>query len=91
MEAINETASPVAVGDPVVVVDAHYQRHTGLATAVHGDFSGPYVPCINVVWVSGDDAKRDGYGRQIERESSVQHYSQGPSGMPTPGRFWANP
>lgn len=90
MTEINEAASPVAVGDPIVVVDEHYQRHTGLVTAVHGEFGGDYVPCINAVWVSGDDTKRDPYGRQLERTSSLQHYSQGPNRMPTPGRFWTN-
>jgi hypothetical protein len=87
----SETATPVAVGDHVVVVDENYRPHHGLVTCVHGQFSeGGYVPCINVVYVSDDPAKRDPYGQQIERMSSLQHYSQGPDGMPKPGRFWAN-
>jgi hypothetical protein len=88
----NEEATPVAAGDLVVVVDETYAHHAGLVTIVHGAFSeGGYVPCINVVYVSADPAKRDPYGQQIERMSSLQHYSQGPNGMPKPGRFWANP
>lgn len=86
-----KAAEPVKAGDAVVVVDEHRQLHVGLVTTVHGDFStGGYVPCINVVYVSGDPAKRDPYGQQVERLSSLQHFSAGPNGMPDPGRFWAN-
>jgi hypothetical protein len=42
------------------------------------------------MYVSADDGKRDPYGRQAERMSSLQHYSQGPNGMPKPGRYWTN-
>jgi hypothetical protein len=86
-----ETATEVAAGDHVIVVDEHYEQHHGLVTVVHGTFGGAYVPCINVVYVSADQGKRDPYGQQVERMSSLQHYSQGPNGMPKPGRFWANP
>jgi hypothetical protein len=48
------------------------------------------VPCINVAFVTSDEGKRDPYGQQIERLSSLQHYSAGPSGMPRPGRYWRN-
>ncbi len=90
--AFKETAEPVAVGDVVVVVDENYDRHLALVTCVHGQLTpeSTYVPCINVVYVSTDPARRDPYGSQIERLSSLQHYS-GTVGMPTPGRFWANP
>ncbi len=91
----NETAQPVEAGDHVVVVDENYRHHHALVTTVHGRFSdngsSGYVPCINVVYVSADPDKRDPYGQQLERMSSLQHYSQGPNGMPKPGRFWANP
>jgi hypothetical protein len=88
-----ETAESVAVGDVVIVVDENYRSHHGLVTVVHGQLTPEttYVPCINVVYVSSDPAERDPYGQQIKRMSSLQHYSQGPSGMPTPGRFWATP
>ncbi len=86
-----ETVTPVAPGDPVAVVDERYQPRIGLVTCVHGTFTdGGYVPCINVVFVDTDPAKRDPYGQQVDRLSSLQHYSQGPNGMPKPGRFWAN-
>lgn len=88
--------TPVAVGDAVKVVDETYGEHIGLVTCVHGNFgtqlaSGrTYVPCINVVYVSNDPAKRDPYGAQLERMSSLQHYGEGPDLMPRPGRYWIN-
>ncbi len=85
-------ATEVAAGDHVIVVDENYQHHHGLVTCVHGSFAtGGFTPCINVVYITADTAKRDPYGQQVERMSSLQHYAQGPSGMPKPGRFWANP
>lgn len=81
-------ARAIQPGDPVRVVDEQYGTHVGLVTAVHGVFGGAYVPCINVVYVATDPAKRDPYGHQVERLSSLQHYSQGPSSMPAPGRYW---
>ncbi len=97
----SENVSPVEPGDVVVIVDENYQRHLALVTCVHGQFGATYdtpdggtrhyVPCINVVYTSTDPAKRDPYGAQIERMSSLQHLSQGPANMPRPGRFWANP
>jgi hypothetical protein len=42
------------------------------------------IPCINVVYVSPDTAKRDPYGTQIERASSVQHKTQ----TTAHGRYW---
>lgn len=90
---------PVKIGDAVRVVDENYAEHVGLVTAVHGIFrddaetaegaAAPYVPCINVLFVSDDDAKHDPYGRQTERLSSLMHY-QSVQAMPRPGRFWTN-
>ncbi len=85
-----QDAEPVSVGDVVLAVDEQRQERLALVTAVHGLFGDSYVPCINVVYVTVDPAKRDPYGAQLERMSSLQHYSQGPNGMPAPGRFWAN-
>lgn len=87
---MEETVSAVKPGDVVKVVDERYVEHRGLVTVVHGNFDGAYVPCINVVYVSQDETKTDGYGRQVERLSSLQHLSQGPNGMPRPGRYWEN-
>ncbi len=80
----------VTVGDPVRVVDEQYGEHVGLVTAVHGAFSETFTPCINVAYISSDGSKRDPYGQQVERLSSLQHYSQGPDRMPKPGRYWIN-
>jgi hypothetical protein len=73
----------------VRVVDEQYGEHVGLVTCVHGNFSD-WVPCINVVYVTGDQAKKDPYGQQLERLSSLQHLTQGPANMPRPGRYWTN-
>lgn len=84
---------PVAVGDVVHVVNENYESHAALVTCVHGEFpevtEGSYIPCINVVYLSSDIGKNDPYGRQMERMSSLQHYSQ-VQGMPRPGRYWEN-
>ncbi len=82
--------TPVAEGDVVAVVTETYEDRLALVTAVHGSFDNGYVPCINVVYISGDRSKTDSYGRQIERSTSLQHLSQGPNGMPRPGRYWVN-
>jgi hypothetical protein len=84
------TVTPVNVGDAVKVVDEVYGEHVGLVTAVHGQFGGKFAPSINVVYVSGEEAKRDPYGQQIERLCSLGHYAAGPSAMPKPGRYWTN-
>ena len=80
---------PIEVGSAVRVLDEDYAEHYALVTCVHGQFVDGRVPCINVVYTSGDEAKRDPYGRQLERMSSLQHESQ-VQGMPRPGRYWAN-
>lgn len=82
--------TPVQIGDVVKVVDEVRVEHSALVCAVHGEFGGTYVPCINVVYLATEENKRDPWGRQVERLSSLQHLSQGPNGMPTPGRYWVN-
>lgn len=57
------------IGDVVTYRDEVGVEHNGLVLAVHGP------DCINVVYLSSDEAKRDSYGRQIERDSSVQRKS----------------
>lgn len=98
--ADQDTVQPVARGDVVTVVGEDYVEHAALVTEVHGEFGKvydtvdggkrTYVPCINVAYVSADRAKTDPYGGQLERMSSLQHYSQGPVDMPRPGRYWKN-
>ncbi len=81
---------PVTAGDWVRVVTETYEPRKALVTAVHGTFGeSDYVPCINALYITSDEAKRDPYGLQPERLSSLQHVSQA-SGMPRPGRYWVN-
>lgn len=78
----------VGVGDSVIFVDAHGVERPALLTAVHGvtpeiaknypeyykdfDFEAQ-KPSVNLIIISDDENKRDPYGRQIERHSSVVH------------------
>lgn len=57
----------VHVGSPVIYCDSHGVDHDALVTAVWNPF------CVNVVFVSTDESKSDQYGRQIERETSIQY------------------
>jgi hypothetical protein len=52
------------VGQKVIFHDPVGTAHEALVTAVWG----PY--CINLVYVSSDDTKKDQYGRQMERQTS---------------------
>lgn len=90
MDTQTEEVKPVKAGDAVRVVDENYVEHNALVTTVHGGFGGAYVPSINVVYVSADEGKRDPYGQQLERMSSLSHYSAGPNQMSRPGRYWLN-
>lgn len=81
---------PVKTGDAVKVVDETYAEHVALVTCVHGEFADNFAPCINVVYVSDDASKRDPYGLQLERMSSLQHFNHGPNHMPRAGRYWVN-
>jgi hypothetical protein len=60
----------LVVGTVVKVTDETGVEHFGLVTAVHGP------ECINVVYVSTDPTKRDPYGHQTERLSSLQKQSE---------------
>jgi len=75
------------VGDVVIFADEYGRDHNALVVAVFGDAqvaeSEHYptgkrlcMPCLNAVWVSGDEAKQDPYGRQNERDhTSIVHAS----------------
>lgn len=60
-------------GDVVRFFDKQYVEHRALVTAVHGNVTEEWMPCINLVYVSKDSAKKDPHGRQLERDSSVAH------------------
>jgi len=79
---MSESRQP-KVGDHVIFVDSKAARHNALLTAVHGwgPVSNPH-PAVNLVYVTANDEKRDPYGHQLERSSSVVHRShQSAAGM----------
>jgi hypothetical protein len=57
------------LGESVIFCDSRGVDHDALITAVWSE------TCVNVVFVSGDEAKQDSYGRQIERQTSVSKVS----------------
>jgi len=59
----------IHIGDMVVFHDPKGDPHNSFVTAVWS------AHCINVVFVSTDENRTDQFGRQIERESSVEHAS----------------
>lgn len=79
------------VGQHVVYVDQYGKRHDALITIWWSAYE-PYLsetgqPGCNLVLVSGEEAKTDSYGRQIERETSVVHRSK----QVAHGRYWCWP
>lgn len=68
----------VAIGDPVLFTDPKGRDHHAVCTNSFGPI------CINVAFVSDDQARTDTYGRQIERATSVIHQSTAPAH----GYFW---
>lgn len=65
------------IGQAVIFTDPVGQDHLALVT---NDFGGS----INVAYVSGDTARTDTFGRQLERATSVPHQST----QTAPGDFW---
>ena len=75
------------VGDVIIFADGYGRDRNALVVAVFGEAgvleSEHYpggkrlsMPCLNAVWVSGDESKQDPYGRQIERDhTSIVHAS----------------
>lgn len=63
----------VKEGDHVRFFDEQWREHNALVTAVWGEASETWMPCINVVFVAPEESKKDPHGRQIERRSSVAH------------------
>lgn len=66
------------IGDSIVYIDAHRERHNALVTKVWTSVGN--LPGCNLVYVSSDETKNDPYGRQIERSTSVVHRSAQPAG-----------
>lgn len=62
------------IGDPVLYVDQYGKSHFALVTAVWGKEvyqNVDEIPSVNLVFVVPDEGKKDSYGRQIARDSSV--------------------
>lgn len=85
-------------GMSVLFMDEQRQIKSALITAVHGEAAYSetgelqYMPTVNIVTVSSDVTKRDVYGTQIERHSSVSHrsnnaYHESQTGQPV-GMTW---
>lgn len=69
----------VEVGDVVRFRDSKGVDQNALVLVVHGGYyeGAPegYHPCINLVSLSQDVRKEDGYGRQTEKHTSVSYNS----------------
>lgn len=77
----------IKTGQHVIVADEYGVKHDGLVTESWGSAAtkdGDAGPCINVLFVTAAQDKRDQYGSQIERLSSCSHKLS----TPAPGRFW---
>ena len=61
-------------GDSVWYYDELRNRHDAIVTAVHGDPSEVWMPCVNLLFTIKDPARRDSHGAQIQRESGVPHW-----------------
>jgi len=66
-KARKEVREMVKIGQVVLFTDSMGRDHEALVTAVWTE------TCINVVYVSGDEARQDPYGRQTEHVTSVVH------------------
>tara|TARA_R110000868_G_scaffold118613_4_gene314548 strand:- start:762 stop:1025 length:264 start_codon:yes stop_codon:yes gene_type:complete len=58
------------LGEAIVYCDPTGVDYDALITAVWG------TTCINLLFVSGDENRKDSYGRQVERQTSMSHVSQ---------------
>jgi hypothetical protein len=90
----------VATGQHVIFVDEYGTPRAALVTETWGnkpkvgdkvqEFSEydtelyPNPPAINLLFISGDERRRDDCGRQPERRTSVAHRSM----MSAPGNYW---
>lgn len=81
------------VGQNVIYVDTVGKKRKALVTIWWGKnedgtnvphYSMPGEPGCNVVFLSDDVEKRDSYGRQIERSTSLVHRSN----QPANGNYW---
>lgn len=75
---MNNVERQPCVGEAVHYHDSTSLLHNAIITAVWSNI------CVNVVVVSADENKTDGYGRQIERYTSLMKGSISKA----PGNYW---
>lgn len=61
------------VGNPVIFVDAHGLQHNALVTAAWSE------SCVNLIYISPNEDRKDTYGRQTERQTSVVYKDRTPA------------
>lgn len=72
----------------VIYVDTHGESHSALVTQWWPNMGGMSgEPGCNLVYVSKDVNKRDPYGQQLERATSVCHMEK----QSAPGNYWKWP
>ena len=71
------------IGDAVIYADPMGVTHNALITQVF-PHPGGENPLLNVAYVSNNEKRRDTFGRQIERRSSVPHKDA----HPIHGNWW---
>lgn len=72
-----------AFGEVITYIDELSVEHDALVTQYWGGSSEGGA--LNCVYVTVDDTKRDPYGQQLERASSVSRFREG---VTAHGRFW---
>lgn len=76
------------IGDHIIFVDEHSVPREALVTEVWAGMSGDdRPPGCNLIFVAGDEKRRDQYGRQIEHRTSVVHKLN----QAAPGWMWMWP
>lgn len=75
----------LTIGGPCIYTDPKGRDHAAVVTNGFGaDGKISKSAAINVAYVSDDTSRTDTFGRQLERETSVQHQSI----QTAAGRFW---
>jgi hypothetical protein len=75
------------IGSLVVFVDPHSVPRPALLTQVWQPWGDSQEPSVNLVFVSGDENRKDSCGRQTEHSTSVPHRSN----QAAPGLYWKWP
>lgn len=75
------------IGEHVVYVDPYQVRRDGLVTNVFPPWGDHPASSINLVFISGDEARTDSCGRQSQHATSTPHRSH----QMAPGNYWVFP